>query len=209
MGKLLGNIKEQTVGYIALAQGSDPNALREVVLTKIPDWDGKNLGALILGFPVRNMTGVESERDGAVSSGIWLGEQLYIEGISAHDRRALALRITEAMSRQAAGHFSVTLESGPHFVFYKALDPKTQLEPAYEVCLYPLADALREQRALRWKIMASGLVVLIIRFAASHFISQRLSKPVDEMVAGSVQNLTLRRRAEEDCARQTPSWRKR
>jgi hypothetical protein len=130
MGKLLGNIKEQTVGYIALAQGNYPSALREVVLTKIADWDGKNLGALILGFPLRNMTAAESERDDAVGSGIWLGEQLYIEGFSAPDRRLLALRITDAMSRQPAGHFSVTLESGPHFVFYKVLDPKTQLDPA-------------------------------------------------------------------------------
>ena len=198
MGKLLANIKEQTVGYVALARGGNPNALREVVLTKIPDWDGKDLGALILGFPVRNITGSTSEQDGAVNSGIWLGRRLYIEGVSAPDRRVLALLITDAMSREAAGHFSVTLENGPHVVFYKALDPKTQLAPAYEVCLYPLAAALSEQRALRWKITATGLVVLIIGFVASHFIADRLSKPVDEIVAGSVQNLTLRRRAEEE-----------
>jgi len=36
MGKLLANIKEQTVVTVALARGGNPNALREVVLTKIP-----------------------------------------------------------------------------------------------------------------------------------------------------------------------------
>ncbi len=198
MGKLLGKIKEQTVGYIALTRGNDPNALREVVITKIPDWEGKNLGALVLGFPVRNLAGVESGRDDTVSSGIWLGRQLYIEGVSTSDRVLLAGQIAEAISRQAAGRFAVTLQNGPHLVFYKALDPKTQLEPAYEVCLYPLAAALYEQRALRWKIMGFGLAVLVIGFAASHVVSQRLSKPVDEIVAGSVQNLTLRRQAEEE-----------
>ena len=66
---------------------------------------------LFSGFLSGFMTAAGSERDRAVGSGIWLGEQLYIEGFSAPDRRLLALQITDAMSRQPAGHFSVTLEA--------------------------------------------------------------------------------------------------
>ena len=102
------------------------------------------------------------------------------------------------MRRETTGHFTISLDDGPHLLFYKLLDPKTQLAPAYEVCLYPLVAALREQTLLRWKIMACGLAVLVVGFIASHFISKRLAMPVDEIVADSVENLTLRKRAEDE-----------
>ena len=198
MGRMLPDIQTQTVGYIALARGNEPAALREVVLTKIPDWDGKDLGVLVLGFPVRNMTGAQVGRDAATRSGIWLNNCLYIEGLSDLDRHWVADKISDAMKRETAGHFPIVLESGPHLLFYKALVPKTQLAPAYEVCLYPLVDALKEQSLVRWKIMGCGLAVLLVGFVASHFISKGLAEPVDKIVAGSAENLTLRRRAEED-----------
>ena len=192
------NVEEQTVGYIALARGNELSALREVVVTKVLDWDGKNLGALVLGFAVPNITGLESERKDAISAGIWLREQLYIKGLNAPDRHMLAQQISTAVATETSGHFAVEVENGPHLLFFKAIDPDTQLAPAYEVCLYPLASALREQQELRWKILALGLGVLVVGFAASLFISKGLSEPVDKIVAGSVENLTRRRRAEQD-----------
>jgi signal transduction histidine kinase len=196
--RMLRNIEEQTVGYIALARGNELSALREVVVTKVLDWDGKNLGALVLGFPVSNITGLDSERKDAISAGIWLREQLYIKGLNSPDRHMLAQQISTAVATETSGHFAVELENGPHLLFFKAIDPDTQLAPAYEVCLYPLASGLREQQELRWKILALGLGVLIVGFAASLFISKGLSEPVNKIVAGSVENLTRRRRAEQD-----------
>lgn len=196
--KTLRNVEKQTVGYIALARGNELSALREVVVTKVLDWDGKNLGALVLGFAVPNITGLESGRKSAISAGIWLRNQLYIKGPNAPDRHMLAQQIGAAVANETSGHFTVKLETGPHLLFFKAIDPDTQLAPAYEVCLYPLASALREQQELRWKILALGLVVLVVGFAASLFISKGLSEPVDKIVAGSVENLTRRRRAEHE-----------
>jgi signal transduction histidine kinase/CheY-like chemotaxis protein len=118
--------------------------------------------------------------------------------MNAADRRIVVQRVAAAMAAQPAGHFTVDLAIGPHLLFYKALDPDTQFSPAYEVCLYPLAASLHQERTLRWKIIAFGLVVLIGGFAASLFLARGLSKPVDKIVAGSVENLTRRRQAEED-----------
>ena len=75
---------------------------------------------------------------------------------------------------------------------------KHRFAPAYQVCLYPLAASIREEQALRWKIIAFGLFVLSCGFAASLFIAKRLSQPVEKIVAGSVENLTRRKQAEED-----------
>jgi signal transduction histidine kinase len=196
--RMLRRPEEQTVGYIALARGSELSSLREVVVTKVLDWDGKTLGALVLGFPVPNITGLDSERKDAISAGIWLRDQLYIKGLKTPDRHMLAQQISSAVTTDDSGHFAVELENGPHLLFFKAIDPDTQLAPAYEVCLYPITSALREQQELRWKILALGLSVLVVGFAASLFISKGLSEPVNKIVAGSVENLTRRRRAEQD-----------
>src|SRR4029077_4574975 len=88
MGQAARHIEDQTVGYIPLARGDDPTALSEVVLTKVLDWDGKNLGALVLGFPIQNISspGVQNN----ATNGIWLKDQLYIKSLSAPDRHLLA-----------------------------------------------------------------------------------------------------------------------
>ena len=83
MGRMLPDIKTQTVGYIALTEDNDSAALREVILTKILDWDGKDLGVLVLGFPVRNVTGAQAARETATRSGVWLINRLYLEGLES------------------------------------------------------------------------------------------------------------------------------
>ena len=198
MGKVLREDDEQAVGYIALARGSQPTALRQIVLTKIRDRNGRNLGTLVVGFPIGHLQDSEVDRAGAIKSGIWLNQRLYMESLGAVDRRLIAQRINAASSRQMASRFPVDLETGPHLLYYKALDPETHFAPAYQVCLYPLAVSIREEEALRWKIIAFGLVVLSFGFAASLFVAKRLSKPVEQIVAGSVENLSRRKQAETD-----------
>ena len=199
MSRALHNVKEQTVGYIALNQGSDLTALREVVLTKVLDWNGKELGALVLGFPVRHISPADATQSGDFNSGIWLSKRLYIDQkVTVPDQHLLAQEVGQAMTHHTEGYFPVALQNGPYLLFYKALDPNTQLEPAYEVCLYPLTASLRQQRARRWKIIGFGALVLGAGFVASLFLAKGLSEPVDKIVAGSVENFTLRRQAEQD-----------
>lgn len=198
MGRLLRPEDEQAVGFIALARGNRPTALRKVVVTKIRDPNGRNLGALVVGFPISHFEDTENDRARAIKSGIWLSQRLYIESLDAGDRRLVGEQVRSASSKQPAGHFPIELESGPHLLYYKALDPETQFAPAYQVCLYPLAASIREEQALRWKIIAFGFVVLSFGFAASLFVAKGLSKPVEKIVAGSVENLTRRKQAEDE-----------
>lgn len=202
IGRGLRDLKEQAVGYIAVKQASEASgltALREVVLTKVLDWDGKNLGGLILGFGVREAMSADASHDEASASGIWLNQHLYINaGLSTQDRSELTQRINHAIAKNNTGHFQVTLGNQPHLLFYKSLDPNTELAPAYEICLYPLAGSIRQQQSLRWKIIGVGLLILVGGFIGSLFLAKELSDPVDKIVAGSVENLNLRHRAEQD-----------
>ena len=196
LGKMQRPEDDQAVGFIALARGNRPAALRKVVLTPIRDPAGRNLGALVVGFPITHFEDTENDR--AIKSGIWLKQQLYIEGLDAADRHLVAEQVRAAAGKETAGRFPIELESGPHLLYYKALDPETRFAPAYQVCLYPLAASIREEQALRWKIIAFGFVVLSFGFAASLFVAKGLSKPVEKIVAGSVENLTRRKQAEDD-----------
>jgi signal transduction histidine kinase len=198
MGKVLREEDDQAVGFIALARGNRPTALRKIVLTQMRAPSGRSLGALVVGFPITHFEDTESDRARAIKSGIWLNQRLYIDNLEATDRRLIAEQVRAASGKNTAGHFPIELESGSHLLYYKALDPETQFAPAYQVCLYPLAASIREERALRWKIIAFGLVALSFGFAASLFIAKGLSKPVEKIVAGSVENLTRRKQAEDD-----------
>jgi signal transduction histidine kinase len=195
LGLALHDIDEQSIAFVTIARGNRPEALRQVVLTKIHGWDGQDLGALVLGFPINQASGADVQ-GAEMKSGIWLNREFYIAGLSVADRHLLAQRVQVATSLSDAGNFVVDLESGPHLLFYKALNSK--LAPAYDVCLYPLAASLREAKTLRWKIVALGVIVLICGFGASLFLTKKLSKPVDQIVAASVENVTRRRKAEKD-----------
>ena len=65
------------------------------------------------------------------------------------------------------------------------------------------ADAADERLVLalgvqRRRDLALGVIVLICGFGASLFLAKKLSKPVDQIVATSVENVTRRKKAEKD-----------
>ncbi len=198
MNKVLGEQDDQGVAYIVIARENQPMALRQVVLTKIRNPNGGNLGTLIVGFPMGHLLDSQVNETGTIKCGIWLNQRLYMDDLSALDRSLITQRINAVHSRQTAQRFRVDLDNGAHLVYYKALNPETRFARTYQVCLYPLAAAMREEEILRWKIIAFGLIVLAFGFIASLFVSKRLSKPVEQIVAGSVENLTRRKQAETD-----------
>jgi len=198
MGKVLREDDEQAVGYIALARANQSMALRQVVLTKIRNVYGGNLGTLVVGFPIGHLEDSTTDNTGVIKSGLWLNQRLFMDNLGALDRGLITQKIKAAPTQQMANHFQINLETGPHLLYYKALNPETRFARTYQVCLYPLAGSIREEQALRWKIIAFGLLVLAFGFVASLFVSKKLSKPVEQIVAGSMENLTRRKQAETD-----------
>ena len=198
VGSAVRGTADQTVCYLALARSNRPEALREVVLTRIRDWHGRSLGALAVGFPIGQLQSSEAERHSGLRSGIWLERRFYTDELNPSDRGLVGEQMLLALNKQSTAPFAINLTSGPHLVFFRALDREMKLTPAYQVCLYPLAASIREERTLRWKIIAFGLAVLLGGFGASLFVAGKLSKPVEKIVAGSRENLTRRVQAEEN-----------
>lgn len=182
----------QTSAIIALSSQRDLSALRQIIVTTIVDWNGAQLGALVLGFPLR---GFDSSPD--LSTGIFSDGELYISDLSAADRAMVAQNLKHELTRAGSNNFEVSLQCGPHLVFYKEFAAVAQLPRTYAVCLFPLASWLDNTRDLRWKIIALGAVILVAGFTLSLLFVRKLAKPVDRIVAGSVENLTKRQQAEE------------
>ena len=197
VGVALRSAGQQSSGLIALNSERHLSALRQIVVTKIVDWNGTELGAIVLGFPVQALQ-VGDEDPKSFRAGIFFNRGIYLTGMSPFDRALLTKRINGSIALYRSNNFEIELETGPQFLFYKALEPTTRLQPAYAVCLFPLADAMHEVQALRWKIITFGACILCAGFAVSLFLVRGLAKPVDQIVAGSVENFARRQEAEEN-----------
>jgi signal transduction histidine kinase len=196
-GAALRSAGQQSSGFIALNSERQLSTLRQIVVTKILDWNGAELGAIVLGFPVQALQ-VGDEDPKSFRAGIFFNRRIYVTGMSPFDRALLTKRMNVSIGRYQSTNFEVELETGPQLLFYKALDPTTRLHPAYAVCLFPLADAMHEIQALRWKIITFGTCILCAGFAVSLFLVRGLAKPVDQIVAGSVENFARRQEAEQN-----------
>jgi signal transduction histidine kinase len=81
-------------------------------------------------------------------------------------------------------------------LFYKPLNPRSLFPPAYEICVYSLANSIAQQRRLSWQIGGAGALLLLLGFIASHFIAARLSVPVEKLAVDSETNRAQRKQAE-------------
>ncbi|MEO5738438.1 MAG: HAMP domain-containing sensor histidine kinase, partial [Variovorax sp.] len=131
-------------------------------------------------------------------SAIWLEGRLYLPSLDPASLDALSREVMRAArgAGRAAGSFAVMADGAPHLLFYQLLNPDSRFPPAYEVCLYPLADALARQQHLRWQILGAGALLLCGGLAASHFISARFSAPVEKLAVDSAKHRAGRERAE-------------
>ena len=188
----------QQLGYLSRDEARQAAALDELVVMPIVSSEsGEVIAALVLGFkPVefgrnRSETGIES--------GIWLQSRLYLPALTRAEQVAVGgqLERTLAASPLPENRFEMEIDRNSHLVFYKRLNPDSLYPPAYEVAVYPLADARARQRKIRTQVILAGAILLGVGLLASHFFSRRLSQPVEKLAVTSEKNRAGWKRAEE------------
>ncbi|MEY2496718.1 MAG: two-component system, OmpR family, sensor kinase [Verrucomicrobiota bacterium] len=189
--------EKSQIGYLLRMAGTENELIDEMIALPITSTETNEvIAALVVGFkPVE--VGEKRAGDG-MKSGIWLNGWLHLPALPESARVAIDREMTRALATpQGEGRSSrVEIEGAPHLLFYKQLNPASVFSPAYEVCIYPLAPALAQQRRLRWQILGAGAVLLVAGFIASHFISARLSAPVEKLAVDSAENRARRKRVE-------------
>ncbi|HWX22047.1 MAG TPA: adenylate/guanylate cyclase domain-containing protein [Candidatus Binatia bacterium] len=173
-------------------------ALQEVVITKILEPDSNQaLGALVLGFPLSELIPQPKPQHPAhpdthlepIQSGILLEDHLYAN-TNAIPEPAAALVADDVSQRihttqKPQDDFEVQLQDAYYRVFYQLLNPESGFPPAYQVCLYSMAEARREQQQLRWQILGSGSAALLGALVLGLFLSHGLTVPVRELVGAT------------------------
>src|SRR5947208_16855687 len=116
-----------------------------------------------------------------MKNGIWVNGQLHLPLLSKSAQAALGREIANALpnSASAQNNFTVTVNAATHLLFYKRLNPDSFFPPAYQICVYPLADSMAQLHGLRWRIAGAGALLLLGGFVASHFMASRLAVTVE------------------------------
>ncbi len=175
-------------------------ALQEIIITKIIDpADNHTLGGLVLAFPLPDL--VPQPRRTAhgndaltnqvqlIQAGILIEEQLFASPTVIPD--SLGMAIAELISarsrdhRERRGELACEVERTPYRVFFELLNEGSAFPAAYQVCLYSMAEARREQADLRLKIVGLGGGALGVALVLSLVISHGLSAPIRQLVVGT------------------------
>src|SRR5438309_5374801 len=187
----------QQIGYIRENAGSTDEIVDEVVAVPIFSTEtGDVISALVVGFKAFELIGKSA--GAGTKSGIWLNDQLHMPSLSKSAQAALGSEIAKAVTNPASAqsNFTVYVNGAPQLLFYKRLNPDSLFPPAYEICVYSLADSIAQLHRLRWRIGGAGALLLLGGFVASHFVAVRLAKPVEQLAVDSERYRAQRKQAE-------------
>jgi len=168
----------------------------ELIVTPIHSTETEEaIATLIASFPVTPQTRPAN----GLRSGLWLDGALHMHGLDESAQHALETEITRALARTDDGAvkgLAIRVNGAEHMLFCELLNPGSPLPPTYEIGVYPVAELLARQNQLRWKALASGLLLLAVGVAASFYVAARLADPLRKLAAVLVENRELRDRAE-------------
>ena len=187
----------QQIGYILETPRASDEIVDEIVAVPIFSTEsGDVISALVVGFKPFELIGKAA--GAGMKSGIWLDGQLHMPSLSKSSQAALGSEIAKAIanSDRVQNNFRVEVDGAPQLLFYKRLNPTSLFPPAYEICVYSLADSMAHLHRLRWQIGSVGLLLLLGGFVASQFVAARLSLPVEKLAVDSEKNRAQRKRAE-------------
>ncbi|MES2709872.1 MAG: HAMP domain-containing sensor histidine kinase [Verrucomicrobiota bacterium] len=186
-------------GYLARESADASGTVNEVIAEPIISTEtGEVIAALVLGFKPAEQ---EVHRLGLeIRSGIQFGPHLHLPGLEPGALAALAAALSRSTDprARAADNFPVNIDGEPHQVFHKRLNPGSLYPPANKVVIYPLTAARARLGQLRAQILTTGAALLLAGMAASYFLTERLSAPVEKLEIDSEKDRQGRARAESD-----------
>ncbi len=187
--------KVQT-GYILRKTGTDEFIDEVIAMPIFSSETGEPIAALVLGFKPFELAGRDSTA--GIKSGIWVDGRLHLPALPASALSELAgkLRLRLGPANDHDSNFVVQVDGEPSLLFYKQLNPDSFFPPAYEVSIYPLTESIALQRRLFWQFFGAWILLLLGALVASHFLSARLSMPVEKLAVDSEENRTQRKRVE-------------
>jgi PAS domain S-box-containing protein len=184
VGAAVSRENRPQIGYLATEDKPDIRTIREMVFTPMVDQVAhQKLGVLAAGFPLP----APAQGDPALTA-IWLDNRLYSFSIPLDSLRQVEQAVwSQLHGRPEQRNFRVDIAGVPHQLYCQTLSTGPAFPPAYQVCLYSLADALAEKQRFGRKILVSGTVASLCALLLSWLISRSLLVPLEELVTGTTQ----------------------
>lgn len=187
----LAAAQPQELGYLAPEMSDGTRRLHEVILTKVRRLEDDQVGgALVIGFPVplSRVGGAQSATP--TQTAIWLEGRIYSATLAEAARGELAERVevwfrgTPSRSEQFV--FSLNGENGEPFIaFCRPLDTGSPFAPAAQISLFSRAEARRQERALRNKVLAIGAGALGATVLLGLALAGKLSAQIEALKAAT------------------------
>ncbi|MBI3415853.1 MAG: adenylate/guanylate cyclase domain-containing protein [Verrucomicrobia bacterium] len=191
IGKALKDPSVQQVGYVAMDNAEGNRELLEIVVTKILDASVNDelRGALVLGFPLSELTDSAPIDADQIKSGFFVGGRFFSRAISTAANQALVTRLSEVIGKmnQPGAQLGLEIAGEPHQIFNRALDAGRIFPTAYQVGFYSLKNSLREQAQLRRAIISFGGLALLGGLLAGLVLTGRLTSAIRELAAGTLE----------------------
>jgi signal transduction histidine kinase len=185
------------IGYLLRGGGTAEETIDEIIALPITSTESNEvIAALVIGF--KPLEVVQKRGADEMKSGVWLNGWLHLPALRESARTVVDQEMTRLLAgpEKAESSSRLDIEADPHLLFFKRLNPQSAFPAVYEVCVFPLKNAIARQHRLRWQILGAGAALLLVGFAASHLIAKRLSAPVAKLAIDSQENLARRKRVE-------------
>ena len=184
VGAAVSREKAVQIGYLAPKDDPATGSVREMVFIPIIDQvNHQNWGVQAVGFPL-----AVADPSSSILSALWLDGRLYSSSLPADSLREVEETLRAGLSGSLSLHnLRVRIGGVPHQVYWQALSTGRAFPPAYQVCLYSLAEANRENQQFTRKILFFGTFALVCALVLSWLISRGLSVPLQELVTGTTQ----------------------
>lgn len=202
---------EPQLGYLLREHAAADGPILDVIaLPVVSVKDGRVVAVLVLGFePARFVAAARPLADETIS-GLWTQGRMFLLGLPPAEEQRVADVVNGAL---AAGTvpvrpLPVTVNGVPHLMLMQCLNVDSAYPPAYEIGLYSLEKMRAQQWRLRWQVLGTGGLVLLLAVGISHLMAVRFARPMEELVQFSAENRARRRHAEEALALTTEGLRR-
>jgi signal transduction histidine kinase len=186
------------IGYMVLTSEDGARHIAEIFAVPIVSTTRfRTIAALVVGFPFKAEEDL-ANREG-MRVGVWIDNDLLIEGFPPAERAAISAEIPGLLSGSEGGSKPEMIELGgvPYRVALRPLNPGSAYPLVHEVFLASMAGLDLRQQRLRGQIFGAAAVLVFLGFIASHFLAQRLARPVEALAEASEEEHFQRVRAEE------------
>jgi PAS domain S-box-containing protein len=122
-------------------------------------------------------------------SAIWIDNRLYSSSIPPADLPVVEQAVGAELGKGTAarGHFTVRIGDALYQAYCQVLSTGQAFPPAYQVCLYSLADAAAEEQRFTRKILVSAIVASLCALVLSWLISRSFAVPIQQLVTGTTE----------------------